>query len=79
MDNGTGAGKSHPHYGGISRLSGLSESICWGPLHGLINGYAKLAMHRYPRKQEQVERRMHCIYESCERLGLPLKRRVSRL
>ena len=63
----------------ISRLSGLSESICWGPLHGLINGYAKLAMHRYPRKQEQVERRMHCIYESCERLGLPLKRRVSRL
>ena len=63
----------------ISRLSGLSESICWGPLHGLINGYAKFAMHRYPRKQEQVERRMHCIYESCERLGLPLKRRVSRL
>lgn len=63
----------------LSRLSRYTESQCWGPLRGLINSYAKLVMHRYPRKRDQVERRMRYVYESCERLGLPLSRRIGRL
>ena len=59
--------------------SRYTESLCWGPLRGLINSYAKLVMHRYPRKRDQVERRMRYVYESCERLGLPLSRRIGRL